>query len=185
MVNPARCYHYDLTGEFAQLLRQVQSSVSDFVLQGSCEMIDIYRGDIGCHAIFEEWCPVTAHGVATDLYEQRMHRVRIELFWRHAHDLTERASDRNRFAIRTRAGHGIKSVSQSDDAYRHGHVFHDESVGIPGTVSALMVRAHDFGDARPWELYPAHDLVANDGVIRHLAEFFRVERGGLAKEAII
>ena len=57
-----------LRPEHAQLLRQVQSSVSDLVLQGSGEMVDIYGRDIGCHAIFEEWCAVTAHGVATHLY---------------------------------------------------------------------------------------------------------------------
>ena len=45
--------------------------------------------------------------------------------------------------------------------------------------------AHDFWDARPRELYPTHNLVANDGVIGHLAEFFRLERSGLAEEALV
>ena len=45
--------------------------------------------------------------------------------------------------------------------------------------------AHDFWDARPRELYPTHNLVANDRVIGHLPKFFRVERGGLAKEVLI
>src|ERR1700693_2405111 len=169
----------------AEKLRQIQSAMGDFVLQRSSKMVDIYGRNIGRHAIFEEWCTVTAYGVATDLYQQSMHRVGIELFWRHAHDLTERASDGNGFAIRTWAGHSVKSIRQTDDAHRHGDVFHHESVGIPRTVPALVMRAHDFRNARPGELYFTHNLVANDSMVGHLAKLFRLERSGFAKEVFV
>ena len=73
-------------------------------------MVDVYGRDIGRHAIVEERSAVTAYGVATHLDEQGMHCVRIEFFWRYANDFTERGADGNRFAIRTRTGHGVKGI---------------------------------------------------------------------------
>ena len=47
------------------------------------------------------------------------------------------------------------------------------------------MRTHDFRDARPGELYPTHNLMTDDRVIRHLTEFFRVKRSGLAEEVLV
>src|SRR5205085_5997314 len=91
----------------------------------------------------------------------------------------------HRFAIRPLARHGIKGISQADNTYRGGDVFHPQTVGVPGTVAALMMPTHDLGNAWPGKLHAAHNLMADHGVVRHFAKFFRSARAGLAEKTLV
>jgi hypothetical protein len=50
-------------------LRQVTSPVSHFVLQTGSEVIDVGRGDVQGHAVFQERRPVAANRIASKLYQ--------------------------------------------------------------------------------------------------------------------
>src|SRR5450631_527608 len=148
------------------------------MLQGCSQLIDVPGGDIDRHAIFEKSGAVAADGVAPDLQEQSVDRVGIKFLRGKTYNLTKSVADRERFTIRPLTGHGVESVSQSDNADRHGNVFHHQPIWISRTVAALVVGTHDFGNARPGKLYAADDLMSDHRVVSHFAEFCGVERCG-------
>ena len=45
--------------------------------------------------------------------------------------------------------------------------------------------ADDFGNARPGELHSADNLVADDGVIGHFAEFLGIERSSFCEQPFV
>src|SRR5207244_13168897 len=92
---------------------------------------------------------------------------------------------RSRISVRTLAGHGIEGIGERDDAHRHGHLVADETIGVSRAIGSFMMPAHDFGDTWPGELHIAHDLVADYGVLSHLAELPRIKCAGFAEDVLI
>ena len=159
--------------------------MSDFVLQGCSKLIDIAGGNVHGKAVLEKGNSVASDRVAPDLQQQSVDGVGIEFLRRESNDFAESVANRERFAIRTLAGHGVKRVRQADDADRHGNVFHHQAIGISRTVATLMVRANDLRDARPRELNTAHDLMSHDRVVRHLAKFFGIKRCNFSEQTLV
>ena len=60
-----------------------------------------------------------------------------------------------------------------------------QSVGVTGTVAALVMPAHRLVNFRPGKLYAAHNLMPDHGVVRHLAELLGVQGLGLAEQAAV
>src|SRR5215470_18806149 len=58
-------------------------------------------------------------------------------------------------------------------------------IGISGTISALMVPAHNLRDALPREMDLGDDLVSDYGVVAHLAKFGWLESAALAENVLV
>src|SRR5262249_40753837 len=119
---------------------------------------------------------VAADGVTADLQEQGVYRVGVKLLRSEANDLRQRASQRNSIPVRALARHGVKSVGQSYDAHLHGNIFEDQSIGIAGTIAALVMPANNVRDTRPGKLNTADNLMTDHGVVCHFTKFLRVQR---------
>src|SRR5207302_9242330 len=83
------------------------------------------------------------------------------------------------------ARHGIERVSQSDNPHRHRNIFHQQTIGIPGPIAALMVPANDFRNPRPGKLHPAYDLMADNGVVGHFTKFAGIKRAWLTENVLV
>src|SRR3989441_4875946 len=99
-----------------------------------------------------------------------MHHIGIVFLGRQPDQFAQGAAHGKGIAIGALAGHGIECVGKGYDAHRHGHVVHKQTVGVSRAIAALMVPAHNFGNAWPGKLHIAYDLMSNDGVVSHLAD---------------
>src|SRR5580692_9001383 len=167
-----------------ELFGQIGLAAGDFVLQSRGQVIDVGGGDVYLHGV-EQGSSVAADGIAAYLDEQALHYVGIVFVRRQAHQVAERAADRERSAIGTRAGHGVEGIGEAHDADLHGQVVLDEFIGIAGTVAALVMPADRLWNFRPGKFDAADDLVADCRVVGHFAELFGIERSDFAEEAAI
>ncbi len=133
----------------------------------------------------KKWHAVAADRVAPDLQQQSLDGVGIKFLRRQANNLTQRAADRERFAIRPLAGHGVERVGQADDAHRHGDIFHHQPVRISRAIAAFVMRTHDLRNTRPGKLHAADDLMSDHGVVSHFAKFFGIQRRGLSEQTFV
>src|SRR5882762_7113912 len=169
---------------FRGLGQEVGLVLADFMLQRRGQFIHI-AGRKTHHARLEQRNSVAPDGVASNLYKQSLHCVGIIFLWAHADQFLQRDPKRQRFAVRTRADHGVESVGQGYDPYCLRHFVAMHSVGIAGSVSALMMPADNFRNLGPGELHVADDLMSNHSVIRHLAKLLSIERRWLAEESLV
>jgi hypothetical protein len=160
------------------------SAAGDFVLQRCGQMIDVGCRDVDRRA-FEQRNAAAADGIAPDLDQQCLDNVGIELLWRQANEIAERAPYRQRSTVGAGAGHGVEGIGDADDANRHWYFFLREFVGIAGSITALVMPAHGLRNTGPRERNASDDLVADRRVIGHLAKFIGIERARFAEEAPI
>src|SRR5215469_3186186 len=161
------------------------SPAGQLVLQRGGELVDVSRGDVHSHALVKHARAMAAHRVTTNLDEKPLHSGGVVLERCEANDLADCAADREWLAIGTLAGHGVEGVGKPDDARGHGQFVHVQAVGIAGAIAAFVMPANDLGNFRPGKLNAADDLMADDGVIGHRAEFVGIERGWLAEQSFV
>src|ERR1700722_7999570 len=166
-------------------LCQVKPIVSDLFLQAGGPLVNTPRPNGAPHTILQKRHAVTADGIAADLQKQSVHRIGIKFLWRQVHDFIQRTAERKTLAVRAITGHGVEGVRQTNDAHLHGHIFEKQAVRVARTVAALVVPAHDLRDAWPGKLNPSDNLMPHNGVFRHLAELFGIQRSGFAKQTLV
>jgi len=119
---------------------------------------------------------IAADCVTAHLNQKRLPPIGIVFLRRHADQIAEPPPSDNGFAIRTSAGHASKVSPAAIIRTGMGKSITGTKRRISRSIAALVMPTDGTHESPAREIPPADNLMANDGVIRHLAELFGIER---------